>query len=354
MVQLRDNPTHVQGHMGSTPMGSRAWLAMGRSKWESGAYLEARSCFRQAFRLRSLPETLVPLVQANLAMAEFQAAETLIHQGLTRWPDEAALWLFAALAALNRGAPKTALDYLDRPSGHGRSTLRDLAGFTVRRLWNIGPEPQFPKVAGERARALWDAAQFITTHRQETCRAYPSQVLIAGIDAAPEQGLVVECGVYWGRSIRIIADRIDRPIHGFDSFQGLPHDWKQGERSGSYSTGGRLPTVPDHVVLHPGWFEDTLPAFVATQPGPVSLLHIDCDLYESTKTVLSAFGDRLVEGTIIVFDDFIGYPGWQLHEYRAWQEFCAERNIGCEVVATAFIGREVAVRITDPGGFHDR
>ena len=50
---------------------------------------------------------------------------------------------------------------------------------------------------------------------------------------------------------------------GFDSFQGLPRnigsDRIQGWGGGRYSTHGKLPTVPEHVHLHAGWFNETLP-----------------------------------------------------------------------------------------------
>ena len=47
--------------------------------------------------------------------------------------------------------------------------------------------------------------------------------------------------------------------------------------------------MPAAVALHNGWFEDTVPAFLAARPGvPVAFLHADADLYSSTATVLRA------------------------------------------------------------------
>jgi len=71
------------------------------------------------------------------------------------------------------------------------------------------------------------------------------EVVLAGVAAAPAAGAVLEFGVYHGLSLRKIAQQVATPIHGFDSFEGLPEDWKPGEAKGSYSTGGRVPTVPD-------------------------------------------------------------------------------------------------------------
>ena len=56
----------------------------------------------------------------------------------------------------------------------------------------------------------------------------------------------------------------------------------------------------------------------------VSFLHIDCDLYSSTKTVLTLLAPAIHIGTVIVFDEYCGYTGWEQHEARAWAEFCSE------------------------------
>jgi hypothetical protein len=66
----------------------------------------------------------------------------------------------------------------------------------------------------------------------------------------------------------------------------------------------------------------------------VSFVNIDCDLYSSTRTVLRALSNRIVEGTTLYFDEMIGYKGWEQHEYRAFNEFVAEngrsfRYLGC-------------------------
>ena len=87
------------------------------------------------------------------------------------------------------------------------------------------------------------------------------EALELGIDAAVVDGLVLEFGVRFGTSIRQIAALVDQDVHGFDSFQGLPESW-HNESKGFYSTKGVIPPVPEHVTLHEGWFEETLPGFV--------------------------------------------------------------------------------------------
>ncbi|MCU4159632.1 class I SAM-dependent methyltransferase [Acidiphilium sp. AL] len=141
---------------------------------------------------------------------------------------------------------------------------------------------------------------------------------------APEQGLVLEFGVEKGLSIACLGNATKRTVHGFDSFEGLPEDWVgTAETRGAFNRRGALPKVPANVRLHVGWFDATLPAFLAETTEPVSLLHIDCDIYSATATIFSLLAPRIVPGTVIVFDEYFNYPGWRQHEYKAFQEFCA-------------------------------
>ena len=147
-------------------------------------------------------------------------------------------------------------------------------------------------------------------------------------------GYVLDLGVYKGGSTRRLS-RIfpERTIHGFDSFEGLPEDWSY-DLKGAFDVRGALPDVPDNVVLHKGWFEDTLPAWKeAHRDLPVSILRVDCDIYSSTKTVFDVLGDRLEPGSWLVFDELIGYRGWKKHEYRAFMEFIEKTGFDYSYVA---------------------
>jgi len=53
----------------------------------------------------------------------------------------------------------------------------------------------------------------------------------------------------------------------------------------------------------------------------LSLLHIDSDLYSSAHTVLQSLGDRIRNGTIIVFDELVNFPAYREQEFRALYEF---------------------------------
>jgi hypothetical protein len=170
------------------------------------------------------------------------------------------------------------------------------------------------------------------------------------LSAVQIEGHYLEFGVFTGGTIRFIASRIgSRVIHGFDSFEGLPEAWSGfslGHRA--FDVGGRLPRVPANVRLHRGWFDDTLPQWVTANPGPVAFIHIDCDLYSSTQTILTLLADRCVAGTIILFDEYFNYPNWEVHEYKAFQEFATKYAVKYRYLA--FARQQVAVRIESIGG----
>lgn len=167
------------------------------------------------------------------------------------------------------------------------------------------------------------------------------------MDHAEVKGLYLEFGVKKGETIRELASMTDNTVHGFDSFQGLPEDWKGTSlHKGRFNKQGKLPVVPDNVKLHAGWFNESLPVFIKQYPEPVAYMHIDCDLYSSTKTIFEHLTDRIVPGTVIVFDEYFNYPNWQQHEYKAFQEFVSEHTTQYEYLGFLSYDSCVAVKIT--------
>ena len=144
------------------------------------------------------------------------------------------------------------------------------------------------------------------------------------------RGVALEFGVGKGLSLAMIAEHM--PTCGFDSFQGLPEDWRPGFPKGSFATDP--PTVP-YAQIFVGLFADTLPTF-GFAALDIGLVHIDCDLYSSTKTVLENVGPHLNDGAYIVFDEWHGYPGCQDHEQRAWHEYAEQTGTRWEPVAHSF------------------
>jgi Flp pilus assembly protein TadD len=167
--------------------------------------------------------------------------------------------------------------------------------------------------------------------------------------AAPKEGLVLEFGVRFGNTIRQLATLTSQKIYGFDSFEGLPEVWHH-EPKGSYTTRGEIPKVPSNVELIQGWFDQTLPKFLETHSGPVRLVNVDCDIYSSTKTVLEALAPRIVPGSVIVFDEYIGNEHWREDEFKAFQEAVTRYGWKYEYLCFSVFTKQVAVRITSVGG----
>jgi hypothetical protein len=69
-----------------------------------------------------------------------------------------------------------------------------------------------------------------------------------------------------------------------------------------------------------GWFRDSLPGLDC---GPLSLLRLDADLYQSTMEVLVNLYDKVVSGGFVVVDDYGAFEACRL----AIDDFRIERNI---------------------------
>jgi hypothetical protein len=200
------------------------------------------------------------------------------------------------------------------------------------------------------ARARDEAADYVQAKMPDAIIFERGDRLLRFCMTEAPPGAILEFGVAGGASIAVIAKATSGPVHGFDSFEGLPRDWAGHlNQRGSFGRGGRLPKVPANVTLHKGWFEQTLPAWKAAHPDRIGFLHVDCDIYDSARCVLSGLADRFQKGTVIKFDEYFNYPNWRRHEFRAWQETVAEHDIAYEYIALAAQDGAVAVRITDLG-----
>lgn len=141
----------------------------------------------------------------------------------------------------------------------------------------------------------------------------------------------IEVGVYLGHTIEKLRSQLPNsiPIYGLDSFEGLPHDWEGTVcKKGQFTTDGVIPDVPG-VQFIKGWFEETIPQLAyLLEHKPIGLLHLDCDLYSSTKTVLEGLNQNIVPGTIIVCDEWT-YNFEEKkddHEQRAVREWAVSHN----------------------------
>jgi hypothetical protein len=146
----------------------------------------------------------------------------------------------------------------------------------------------------------------------------------------PKLKHILEFGVYTGGSIAFLRKQAeaDMKIFGFDSFKGLPEVWVEAEKQVDFSTDGKIPDVPG-VTFYKGWFEDTIPKHLKIAEK-IGLLHVDCDLYSSTKTVLYSLNKYIVAGTVVVFDEWYfnhkDVPENRVHEQKAFYEWAKDTD----------------------------
>lgn len=162
-----------------------------------------------------------------------------------------------------------------------------------------------------------------------------------------KSGTVLEFGVATGRTLNQFAHWLpEKTVHGFDGFVGLPEDWTSRMRKGFFAR-STLPWVRKNCQLWVGWFNETLPGFKEQVQGskPIALLHIDCDLYSSTVTILNELKNNIVPGTVIIFDEYINYPGWQLDEFKAWKEHVGAFGREYEYIGRVSKHQKVAIRV---------
>ena len=166
-------------------------------------------------------------------------------------------------------------------------------------------------------------------------------------------GDVVEFGVFTGVSLSLLAKGhsfdpkgMQRRFVGFDSFEGLPPlaethaRWREGACATTVSwhplvePGARVtPDITrnlfaacqlDPPELHVGRFDHTASTCFPSPYSAVALVHLDCDLYQSTKDALSYLlqHNHIAAGAVLLFDDWncnnwgSKWDCFQLFQYR--------------------------------------
>lgn len=160
-------------------------------------------------------------------------------------------------------------------------------------------------------------------------------------------GSIVECGTWRGGMIAGIADVLGgaRKYYLCDSFQGLPSPkeidgpealaWQRNPAGPTYNdnctasveeaqAAMAMSCAKDYIILK-GWFEDTLPKF---PPGPIALLRLDGDWYDSTKCALENLALRVVPRGFIIIDDYHDWEGCTVavNEFAARQRWKIRQN----------------------------
>lgn len=130
-----------------------------------------------------------------------------------------------------------------------------------------------------------------------------------------------------------------KTFYGFDSFEGFPEikgvdkkfeRFTQGQESWEYKVFTdnlvKAKVNIDRLHVRKGWFKDTLTKsfkeYLKQSNEKASVIFIDCDLYQSTREVLTFIPDLIQNGTILMFDDWYCYRADPTKgEQRAVSEF---------------------------------
>lgn len=154
-------------------------------------------------------------------------------------------------------------------------------------------------------------------------------------------GDYLEFGSYGGHSFTIafhFGKHRKMNFYAFDSFEGLPEitgidaeGYKPFEK-GEYACGlqkfkesiSKKGVDLERVRIIPGWYKDTLNEESKEKLGikSAAVVWIDCDLYDSATQALNFVTDYLVDGTILIFDDWFCFKGDPNRgEQRAFDEW---------------------------------
>jgi len=144
----------------------------------------------------------------------------------------------------------------------------------------------------------------------------------------------LEFGVYRGESIKAWSKLNKNPksrFFGFDTFTGLPEDWKKRSPKGRFDTGGNIPKIEDtRIHFVKGLFQKTLYDFLKTfSPQSQLIIHLDADLYSSTLFCLAQLDKFLDSGTIILFDEFYDLQ----NEFLAFYDYLRSHKRNFKTIA---------------------
>ncbi len=177
-------------------------------------------------------------------------------------------------------------------------------------------------------------------------------------------GAFVECGTWKGGCSAIMAyvaqkNNSKREVWLFDSFEGMPEatheDGEEARTLARNNYGGKLQPVGtniasisdveeiffkklhlsrENVQIKKGWFQNTIPQ-MKKRVGPIAILRLDGDWYESTTVCLQNLYDSVVHGGYVIIDDYGHLPGCK----NAVDKFLKERNIDVTLEKIDYTGR---------------
>ena len=196
-------------------------------------------------------------------------------------------------------------------------------------------------------------------------KTYMGNLLIADYsnrNGTLNDGCFVECGTWRGGMSFGLTEVLSgiRECHYFDSYEGLPPggEWDGDKARIEQSTGalwhnnntaeyddflhGMRPLHKPGRALsaHKGWFEDTLPQFKPERP--ISVLRLDGDWYEPTVCILDNLFDHVMQGGLIMIDDYYDWDGCT----RGVHDFLSKRKLTERIRQSRYGGLAYILKLT--------
>ena len=151
------------------------------------------------------------------------------------------------------------------------------------------------------------------------------QLYLAVRSVGKTEGELAEVGTSRGASAKIICEaKRDRPLHLFDTFEGMPHisaiDYPffgDGQFKANFEEVETFLKDYQNVYFYKGIFPATAEP---VKEKKFSFVHLDVDIYESTVECLKFFYPRMSKGGIIISHDY-NAPGVR----KAFDNFFADK-----------------------------
>ncbi len=128
----------------------------------------------------------------------------------------------------------------------------------------------------------------------------------------------LEFGTFKGES-SIYFSKYLKKLYTFDSFFGLQEDWlgNNDNPKGTFRLKKKPTFQEKNIEIVDGYVENTLENFLKEHNPQINFIHLDLDLYRPTKYTLEKIKPYMLNGSIILFDEFYNYYGWRSGEYKA-------------------------------------
>lgn len=160
-------------------------------------------------------------------------------------------------------------------------------------------------------------------------------------------GAIVECGVFKGASLvrfamfrELFGNPFSKRIIGFDTFGEFPETKYSSDKrfrqrfveaAGDQSISRqqmldvlKYKNIDKFIELVEGNITHTIPDYLAENPQlKISLLNLDTDIYEPAVVILEYLYPRIMEGGVLILDDYGGFPG----ETKAVDEYFRDKNV---------------------------